>query len=87
MCLSLFYIRFPRWSLKDSAAKLNELVREEIVLHNVAEDRQDWLHREIVRQIRKEVKKKLKQEKIKRAGSVSKKEKDRKRAFRRLTSS
>ena len=73
-----------RWTLKDSKEKLYEMVREEIVSHDVAEDRRDWLHREIVRQIRKEVKNKLKKEKIKRASSAAQKEQDRNRARRRM---
>jgi len=73
-----------RWTLKDSAEKLNEFVREEIIAHDVPEDRQDWLHREIVRQIRKEVKKKLKKERIKRAGSSAQKEQKKDLARRRL---
>ena len=73
----ILYPHPKRWTLKDSAEKLNELVREEIVAHEVAEDRREWLHREIVRQIRREVKKKLKEEKVKRAGAAAAKEQDR----------
>ena len=75
---------YDRWTLKDSAEKLNELVVEEIVLHGVPEDRRDWLHQEVVRQIRKEVKKKLKQEKIKRANKAAQKEADKNRARQRM---